>query len=238
MNTLSAGEHLGVDNIIFISILSGKLPEHQRATARQIGIALAAVSRLALLFTIAWIVGLTQTVVTIFGNELSWRDFILIGGGLFLIYKAVNELHGKLEGPENAKGAAVQATFAAVILQIMVLDMVFALDSIITAVGMTSHVSIMVVAILVATAVMIFLAKAIHEFVMRHPTVKVLALAFLLLIGMVLIADGFGQSVPKGYIYFAMGFAVFIELMNLRVRKTQEPPVRLHEPQLGPPGSH
>lgn len=221
---------LGVDNIIFISILAGKLPEHQRATARQIGIALAAVSRLALLFTIAWIVGLTQTVVTIFGNELSWRDFILIGGGLFLIYKAVNELHGKLEGPENAKGAAVQATFAAVILQIMVLDMVFALDSIITAVGMTPHVSIMVVAILVATAVMIFLAKAIHEFVMRHPTVKVLALAFLLLIGVILIADGFGEPVPKGFVYFSMAFATLVELLNIGVRRAAAKPVELHQP--------
>ena len=192
MNTLSAGEHLGVDNIIFISILSGKLPEHQRATARQIGIALAAVSRLALLFPIAWIVGLTQTVVTIFGNELSWRDFILIGGGLFLIYKAVNELHGKLEGPENAKGAAVQATFAAVILQIMVLDMVFALDSIITAVGMTSHVSIMVVAILVA--------------------------------------DGFGEPVPKGFVYSSMAFATLVELLNIGVRRAAAKPVELHQP--------
>jgi predicted tellurium resistance membrane protein TerC len=221
---------LGVDNIIFISILAGKLPEHQRAKARQIGIAVAAISRLALLFAIAWIVSLTETVFQIFGNDLSWRDLILIGGGLFLIYKAVNELHGKLEGPDNDKGAAVQATFAAVILQIMVLDMVFALDSIITAVGMTSHVSIMVIAILVATAVMVFLAKAIHEFVMKHPTVKVLALAFLLLIGVILIADGFGQPVPKGYVYFAMGFAVFVELLNIGARRAKGKPVVLHQP--------
>jgi predicted tellurium resistance membrane protein TerC len=221
---------LGVDNIIFISILAGKLPEHQRAKARQIGIAVAAISRLALLFAIAWIVSLTETVFTVFGNDLSWRDLILIGGGLFLIYKAVNELHGKLEGPDNDKGVAVQATFAAVILQIMLLDMVFALDSIITAVGMVSQVSIMVIAILVATAVMIFLAKAIHEFVMRHPTVKVLALAFLLLIGVILIADGFGQPVPKGYVYFAMGFAVFVELLNIGARRAKGKPVVLHQP--------
>ncbi len=220
---------LGVDNIIFISILSTKLPEHQRALARQLGIGVAAVSRLALLFTIAWIVGLTAPVFTVWGNELSWRDIILIAGGLFLIYKAVNELHNKLEGPDNAKGAAVQATFAAVILQIMILDMVFALDSIITAVGMTSHISIMVIAILVATAAMVFLAKAIHEFVMRHPTVKVLALAFLLLIGVILIADGFGQPVPKGYVYFAMAFAVLVELLNIGARRAAGKPVVLHQ---------
>jgi predicted tellurium resistance membrane protein TerC len=153
---------LGVDNVIFISILAGKLPEHQRARARQIGIGVAAISRLGLLFAIAWIMSLQATVFSLFGNDLSWRDLILIGGGIFLIYKAVNELHNKLEAPDNAKGAAVQATFAAVILQILVLDMVFALDSIITAVGMVDDVSIMVVAILVATAVMVFLAKGIH----------------------------------------------------------------------------
>jgi predicted tellurium resistance membrane protein TerC len=221
---------LGVDNIIFISILAGKLPEHQRALARQVGIGVAAISRLALLFAIAWIVSLTETLFTVFGNDLSWRDLILIGGGLFLIYKAVNELHAKLEGPDDAKGAAVQATFAAVILQIMLLDMVFALDSIITAVGMASHVSIMVIAILVATVVMVFLAKAIHEFVMRHPTVKVLALAFLLLIGVILIADGFGQPVPKGYVYFAMVFAVFVELLNIGAKRAAGKPVVLHEP--------
>lgn len=220
---------LGVDNIIFISILAGKLPEHQRAKARQVGIAVAAISRLGLLFAITWIMSLTVTVFSVFGNELSWRDLILIGGGIFLIYKSVNEMHNKLEAPDNAKGAAVQATFAAVILQILVLDMVFALDSIITAVGMVDDVSIMVVAILVATVVMVFLAKGIHEFVMRHPTVKVLALAFLLLIGVILIADGFGQPVPKGYVYFAMGFAVFVELLNIRARKVATPPVHLRE---------
>lgn len=220
---------LGVDNIIFISILSTKLPEHQRALARQVGIGVAAISRLGLLFTIAWIVSLTEPVFSVFGNELSWRDLILIAGGIFLIYKAVNELHNKLEGPDNAKGAAVQATFAAVILQIMILDMVFALDSIITAVGMTPHITIMVIAILVATFAMVFLAKAIHEFVMRHPTVKVLALAFLLLIGVILIADGLGQPVPKGYVYFAMGFAVLVELLNIGARRVSGAPVHLHQ---------
>jgi predicted tellurium resistance membrane protein TerC len=218
---------LGVDNIIFISILAGKLPEHQRAKARQLGIAVAAISRLALLFAIAWIVSLTAPVFSMFSIEFSWRDLILIGGGLFLIYKSVNEMHAKLEGEDNATGKAVQASFAAVILQIMILDMVFALDSIITAVGMTDHVSVMVVAILVATAVMILLAKYIHEFVQRHPTVKLLALSFLILIGVVLIADGFGQPVPKGYIYFSMAFAVFVELLNIRFRKVSAP-VALH----------
>ncbi len=220
---------LGVDNIIFISILAGKLPEHQRAKARQIGIAVAAISRLGLLFAIAWIVSLTEPVFSVWGNDFSWRDLILIGGGLFLIAKAVNEMHGKLEGPDGSIGAVKQAAFAVVILQIMVLDLVFALDSIITAVGMTSYISVMVIAILVATAVMVFLAKAIHEFVQRHPTVKILALSFLLLIGVVLIADGMGQAVPKGYLYFAMTFAVFIELLNIRYRKVSAPPVALRE---------
>jgi predicted tellurium resistance membrane protein TerC len=220
---------LGVDNIIFISILAGKLPEHQRAKARQIGIAVAAISRLGLLFAIAWIVSLTEPVFSVWGNDFSWRDLILIGGGLFLIAKAVNEMHGKLEGPDGSSAAPKQAAFAIVILQIMVLDMVFALDSIITAVGMTSYISVMVIPILVATAVMVFLAKAIHEFVQRHPTVKILALSFLLLIGVVLIADGMGQAVPKGYLYFAMTFAVFVELLNIRYRKVSAQPVALRE---------
>ncbi len=220
---------LGVDNIIFISILAGKLPEEQRAKARQMGIAIAAISRLALLFTIAWIVGLTAPVFVMFGNEISWRDLILIGGGIFLIVKSVNEMHSKLEGDDGGASTVGQATFASVMLQILVLDMVFALDSIITAVGMTSYISLMVVAVLIATAVMVFLAKAIHEFVQRHPTVKILALAFLLLIGVVLIADGFGHAVPKGYIYFSMAFAVFVELLNIRFRKVQTKPVELHQ---------
>lgn len=225
---------LGVDNIIFISILAGKLPENQRAKARQLGIAVAAISRLALLFSIAWIISLTHPVFSVMGNEFSWRDLILIGGGVFLLIKAVNEMHNKLEGEQGGAGSAAQASFTAVILQIMLLDMVFALDSIITAVGMTPHVSLMVVAILAATVIMVFLAKAIHDFVQRHPTVKILALSFLLLIGVVLIADGMGQPVPKGYIYFSMAFAVFIELLNIRFRKVSAPVV-LHETMVKEP---
>ena len=224
---------LGIDNIIFISILAGKLPPAQRDRARRLGIALAAVTRLALLLAIAWIVGMTAPLFSAFGHAFSWRDLILIGGGLFLIGKATHEIHQKLEGAsEHVAPGAAAATFASVIAQIMVLDIVFSLDSIITAVGMVEQRWVMVAAILISIVFMLAFARAIGEFVERHPTVKVLALSFLLMIGLVLIADGFGQHIPKGYIYAAMAFSVFVELVNLAIRRRQKlkvEPVRLHE---------
>ncbi len=226
---------LGIDNIIFISILAGKLPLAQRTKARRVGILLAAVSRLALLMAIAWIVGLTAPLFALFGQAFSWRDLILIGGGLFLIGKATHEIHQKLEGATetvtSTTGAAT-ATFGAVITQIMLLDVVFSLDSIITAVGMVDARWLMATAILVSIVFMLAFAKPIGDFVERHPTVKVLALSFLIMIGLVLVADGFGQHIPKGYIYAAMAFSVFVEMINLWVRRRSErkaPPVRLHE---------
>jgi predicted tellurium resistance membrane protein TerC len=224
---------LGIDNVIFISILAGKLPAHQQDFVRRFGVGVAAISRLLLLFSIAWIMSLTATWFSAFGQDISGRDVILIAGGLFLIYKAVNELHQRLEGTTDAKGGAVQATLAGVMMQIFVLDMVFALDSIITAVGMVDDIRIMVVAIVLATILMVLLASHLHRFVQRHPTVKVLALSFLMMIGMVLIADGFEVKIPKGYVYVAMGFAVFVELLNMRLRKVAQPPVALHEPYVG-----
>jgi predicted tellurium resistance membrane protein TerC len=221
---------LGIDNVIFISILAGKLPPGQRDNARRVGLIVAAFSRLALLFSITWLMSLTKPLFGLFGQEVSWRDLILIVGGLFLIYKATTELHQRLEGETDAGGAAVQATFAGVLVQVLILDMVFALDSIITAVGLVKQIEIMVAAIVLSVALMLVVAGYIHGFVERHPTIKVLALSFLLMIGMVLIADGFEVHVPKGYVYFAMGFSVFVELLNMRMRKAAaEKPVRLHE---------
>ena len=225
---------LGIDNIIFISILAGKLPPEQRDKARRLGIALAAVSRLGLLLAIAWIIGLTAPLFSALGHEFSWRDLILIGGGLFLIGKATHEIHQKLEGAtsEVTIGAAATATFGGVLAQIMVLDIVFSLDSIITAVGMVDERWVMVTAILISIAFMLMFAKPIGEFVERHPTIKVLALSFLIMIGLVLLADGFGQHIPKGYIYAAMAFSVFVEMINLWIRRRSQqkvPPVKLHE---------
>ena len=215
---------LGVDNLIFISILAGRLPPEQRDKARRLGIAMAAISRLALLLAIAWIIGLTEPLFALFGKTFSWRDLILVGGGLFLIAKATHEIHQKLEGAAQPQGtgAAAAATMGGVITQIMLLDLVFSLDSIITAVGMVDERWVMVTAIVVSIVFMLVFARPLGDFVERHPTVKVLALSFLIMIGLVLVADGFGLHIPKGYVYTAMAFSVFVELINLWVRKRSE----------------
>ncbi len=220
---------LGVDNVIFISILSGKLPQQQQARARRVGLMAAMLMRILLLLSIAWIIRLTAPLFTVFGRGVSGRDLILIGGGLFLIGKATLEIHERLEGEEGDGAVRVAPSFAAVIVQIMLLDIVFSLDSVITAVGMADDVTIMAAAVVLAVGIMMFSAEPISGFVNRHPTVKVLALSFLLLIGVSLIGDGLGMHVPKGYIYFAMGFSVFVEMVNMRVRKAGSP-VKLHQP--------
>lgn len=220
---------LGVDNVIFISILASKLPAGMQARARRTGLSAAMIMRILLLLSIAWIIRLTAPLFHVFDRGISGRDLILIGGGLFLLAKATIEIHDKLEGEEGHGSAKVAPSFGAVIVQIMLLDVVFSLDSVITAVGMAEDVSIMIAAVVLAVAVMMFSAGPISTFVNRHPTVKVLALSFLLLIGVSLIADGLGVHVPKGYIYFAMGFSVFVEMINLRVRGKAEP-VKLHQP--------
>ncbi|HSC96560.1 MAG TPA: TerC family protein [Burkholderiales bacterium] len=222
---------LGVDNIIFISVLCGRLPEHQRAKARTIGLALAMVSRLALLFALTWIMTLTAPLfeVPVLDKAISGRDLILIGGGLFLLWKSVHEIHNALEGEEDERGAAAAAAagFGAVIAQIAVIDIVFSLDSVITAVGMVDELAIMVIAIILAVGVMLFSAGPIGEFVDRHPTIKMLALAFLILIGVALIGEGWDLHIPKGYIYFAMAFAVAVEMLNLRMRARMREAVHL-----------
>jgi len=221
---------LGIDNVVFISILAGKLPTHQQARARKVGLGLALITRILLLFTLSIIIGLTSTWFTVFGNEISGRDLILILGGLFLLGKATYEIHDKLEGKEGHAGQAVAASFAAVIVQILLLDIVFSLDSVITAVGMVDEIGVMVAAVVVAVGIMLVSAGAISEFVNGHPTVKILALSFLLLIGMSLLLDGLDQHIPKGYIYFAMGFSLLVEVLNLRVRaRTERKPVKLHQ---------
>jgi len=214
---------LGVDNIIFISILSGKLPEAQQARARRVGLLGAMLMRVALLFSIAWIVKLTAPLFTTFGRPISGRDLILIGGGLFLLAKSTFEMHERLEGEEEHASGRAAATFASVIVQIMLLDVVFSLDSVITAVGMADDLAVMIAAVVVAIGIMMLSAETISAFVHKHPTVKMLALSFLLLIGMSLLLEGFGQHIPKGYIYFAMGFSVFVEMINLRIRGKARP---------------
>ena len=214
---------LGIDNIIFISILAGRLPPEQRAAARRLGIAGAAITRLALLFAIVWITRLTYPVFEVFGQPFSWRDMILIGGGLFLIAKATLEIHHKVEGAGGDPSLKrVAPSFAGVIAQIMVLDIVFSLDSIITAVGMVDERWVMVTAIVISIAFMLAFAGPIGDFVERHPTVKVLALSFLMMIGLVLIADGFGMHIPKGYVYTAMAFSVFVEAINMWIRNREK----------------
>ncbi len=219
---------LGVDNIIFISILAGKLPKNQQAKARQIGLLLAMVMRILLLFSIAWIIKLTAPWFTVFGQEISGRDLILLVGGLFLLAKATHEIHDKLEGEEGHGSARVAASFMSVIVQIMLLDIVFSLDSVITAVGMADDLAVMVTAVVIAVGVMMFSAGSIARFVDAHPTVKILALSFLILIGVSLTAEAFDHHIPKGYIYFAMAFSVFVEMINLRVRSKGKP-VQLHQ---------
>ncbi len=220
---------LGVDNVIFISILSSKLPASRQGAARRIGLLVAMGSRILLLLSIVWVIKLTAPLFVILGRPISGRDLILIGGGLFLLAKATTEIHERLEGEQGHGTARVHPSFAAVIAQIAVLDIVFSLDSVITAVGMAGEISIMVTAVILAVGVMMFAAGPISTFVNRHPTIKVLALSFLLLIGMSLVGEGLGMHIPKGYIYFAMGFSVFVELINLRVRKAATP-VHLREP--------
>jgi len=220
---------LGVDNIIFISILAGKLPDDRQAAARRLGLLLAMGTRILLLFSLAWIVRLTAPLFALFGHELSGRDLILIAGGLFLLAKSTHEIHGRLEGEEGSASSRARVSFAAVLIQIMLLDIVFSLDSVITAVGMVDQLSVMVAAVMIAVLIMMVSAGPISDFVHRHPTVKILALSFLLLIGLSLLLEGFDHHIPKGYIYFAMGFSVFVEMINLKIRQ-RTLPVHLREP--------
>ena len=219
---------LGVDNVIFISILAGKLPAEQRGRARTTGIGMAVITRVLLLLSLSWVIGLTEPIFSIASFHISGRDIILVGGGLFLIWKSTHEIHQKLEGEEGRASVKIRASFWSVIVQIMLLDIVFSLDSVITAVGMVNELVIMIIAVVLAAGVMIFLAGPLSSFVEGHPTIKMLALSFLLLIGFTLIVEGLHQHIPKGYIYFAMGFSVLVEILNLRVR-AKETPVHLRE---------
>ena len=222
---------LGIDNIVFISILVDKLPEERQALARRLGLGMALLMRILLLLSLSWVIGLTAPLFTVLGQEISGRDVILILGGLFLLGKSTYEIHENLEGEEGHSSARVRATFASVLVQIILLDMVFSLDSVITAVGMVDQVSVMIAAVTVAILVMLFSAEAVSGLVNRHPTLKMLALSFLLLIGFALLLEGFDQHVPKGYIYFAMGFSVLVEFLNIRARRRREArsePVELH----------
>ena len=224
---------LGIDNIVFLSILAGKLQVAEQGRARRLGLVLAMLMRIALLTALAWVVRLTAPLFVVFGHSFAGRDLILILGGLFLIAKSTREIHEKLEGQPGHASARVPPTFSAVIVQIVLLDIVFSLDSVITAVGMARELGVMIAAVMIAVAVMMVSAGPISAFVNRHPTVKMLALSFLLLIGLSLFVEGFGQHISKGYIYFAMGFSIFVEMLNLRIRTRQGRPVELHQPYAG-----
>jgi predicted tellurium resistance membrane protein TerC len=219
---------LGIDNVIFISILVDKLPDAQRERARRIGLFMAMFMRIGLLMVLSWIVGLVAPLFTVLGQAISGRDLILIAGGLFLIYKSTGEIHQSLEGEEGHASSAVKATFAAVILQIMVVDIVFSLDSIITAVGMVDRIEVMIAAVILSVGLMMVFASTIGRFVSDHPTIKMLALSFLVVVGVTLIAEGFDHHVPKGYIYFAMAFSIGVEMLNIRMRKRAKKPAGLH----------
>ncbi len=223
---------LGIDNIVFISILVGKLPRERQQQAYRLGLGLALVSRVLLLLSISWVMGLTRPLFTVLAKVISGRDVVLIAGGLFLVAKSTHEIHDKLEGTEGERSAKALGSYVGVLLQIMALDVIFSLDSVITAVGMVNKVGLMVSAIVVSIVVMMFFARAIGDFVHDHPTVKMLALAFLLMIGVMLIADGLGHHIPKGYIYFSMAFSLFVEMLNLRARKGT-PPVELRSAYVG-----
>ncbi|MCH7532275.1 MAG: TerC family protein [Gemmatimonadetes bacterium] len=223
---------LGIDNIIFIAILAERVKKESRAKARQVGLTIAIGVRVLLLFSIVWIMGLTAPLFSLMGHEFSGRDLILIGGGIFLLFKATREIHDKLEGDEEDQDGTVKsASFSSVIVQIALLDIVFSLDSVITAVGVAEHLAVMVIAVIIAGAFMVVAANSVSRFVNAHPTLKMLALSFLLLIGMALVAEGMGQEIEKGYIYFAMGFSVFVEMLNLRI-KAKKAPVHLRGPTL------
>jgi predicted tellurium resistance membrane protein TerC len=221
---------LGIDNIIFISILVDKLPKDKQEVARRLGLFMAMFMRIGLLLVLSWIIGLVEPLFTVLKQEISGRDLILIGGGLFLIWKSTGEIHQSMEGEEGHTSSTVKATFAAVIVQIMIVDMIFSLDSIITAVGMVDSLAVMIAAVIASVGLMMLFARAIGEFVSAHPSIKMLALSFLLLVGVMLVAEGFDHKVPKGYIYFAMAFSVAVEMLNIRMRKKKSPPVKLHEP--------
>lgn len=221
---------LGIDNIVFISILSGKLPANQQSKSRKVGLLAAMFTRILLLLTLAWIIGLTKPLFSVWGHEFAGKDLILLVGGLFLLAKSTFEIHERLEGEEHSRAGKAAASFAAVIVQIMLLDVVFSLDSVITAVGMVRDLPVMILAVMIAVGIMMLFADPVSRFVDAHPTVKMLALSFLLLIGLTLMADGLGTHISKGYVYFAMGFSVFVEMLNLKVRTRAAKPVKLHNP--------